>query len=66
MTGKEMAKAIASHKGHVCVAAVMKNDCPYIRVVKSDIIDYFLRVGDQDADCEWRVSDEGVGYVDAH
>ena len=67
MTGKEMARVITLHKGPVYVAAMMRNDAPYVRAVKSDLVDYFLRVGNEDADCEWRIGQDGyAGYVDAN
>lgn len=63
MTGTELVKALLKHKGEVCVAAVMRDDAPYIRAVKSDLIRYFKSIGDRDAGAEFRVSD-GIGYVD--
>jgi hypothetical protein len=62
MTGNEIAKMIAKHKGPVCIGAVMKNDVAYIRAVKSDLIDYFKRIGNINAESEFHVTD-GVGYV---
>jgi hypothetical protein len=64
MTGNEIVAALKKHKGDVCVAALLKHDAPYVRVVKSDLIMQLESIGVNDAGCYLRVS-EGIGYVDS-
>lgn len=58
-----MAAAVRKHRGDVCVAALIGEDAPYIRAVKSDLISHFREAGEVEWGCELRICD-GVGYID--
>jgi hypothetical protein len=58
----EARKILRNHKGHVMVAMMMRNDCPYVRVVFSDLMELLSRTAD--GEIEVHIQD-GVAYVDS-
>ena len=60
MRGTILAKALKRHAGPVYVGMLTLHDVPYVRVVKSDLINWALTQGTDDTGLESRYDQDGM------
>ena len=60
MRGTTLVKALKRHAGPVYVGMLTSHDVPYVKVVKSDLIDWAKTQGTGDTGLESRYTQDGM------